>query len=146
MPLPDPKIKNPSPRPRSEPGLPDVIGKKLLETITGEITPEVPPESVERSGPSPTQVRRFKRIALELNKRGMEALALYEPMPKQLRFHQSKATKRMLRGSNRSGKSQCTGAEVAWAATGTHPWTKYPKENGIGYCVGWDHRHVAPGS
>jgi len=48
----------------------------------------------------------------------------------------------MLRGSNRSGKTQGAVAEVAMAFCGCHPFIDYPKENGVGYCIGWDHKHV----
>lgn len=86
--------------------------------------------------------KRFLRVLNELMKRQMESLVIYSPLANQLAFHQSRAIDRLLIGSNRSGKSQASGAEVAWIMMGCHPWRKMPKENCRLYAVGWDWDHV----
>lgn len=119
-----------------------LLPSKLPRLPSPDLHTEEIPRIQPREGLSNAQIRRLREVALELNRRQMEALSLFDPLPKQLRFHKSLARTRMIRGSNRSGKSQCAGAEIAWALSGAHPYIAYPKEGGIAYCVGWDHRHV----
>lgn len=69
---------------------------------------------------------RFRNLLLERANRQIEALRLYEPLPQQDAFHQSRASERIVRGGNRSGKSLCAYVEDARAATGTDPYGKYP--------------------
>lgn len=80
------------------------------------------------------------RLALlrEVSRRRMQALKLYEPTEKQLAFHKSKAAERLALGGNRGTKTMCAAAEVAWAATGTHPYHDYPKESLKIICVAKD--------
>jgi hypothetical protein len=85
---------------------------------------------------------RLLRILKEYASRQAEALKVYKPLPHQLRFHSSTAADRVVRGSNRSGKSQCCGAEVAWWMTGCHPHRRVPKENASFMAVGWDWDHI----
>lgn len=81
---------------------------------------------------------QLRALAMELAKRKIEGLRLYEPLPVQSRFHASKARTRLARGSNRSGKTLCAAVEVARAVTGQDPFDKYPKQNGRAYCVARD--------
>lgn len=143
MPLPPPKVKKRVERPkvRTE----DTLGLVAAETRNlphpDKRLQEIP-RIAETAHIPPMLARRIRNVTAELASRQMEALSLYEPLPMQQRFHESQAKIRMNRGSNRAGKSQASGAEIGWALTGTHPYIDYPKENGIAYCVGWDHRHV----
>lgn len=73
--------------------------------------------------------------------RESESLYLYEPLPEQARFHQSKAQHRLLRGSNRGGKTLPSAIEVARAFSGQDPHGKYPREDGRIYAVGKDLKH-----
>lgn len=89
--------------------------------------------------PDGDEDRREKlRILREISRRTMQALKLYEPLPKQLAFHQCGASERLVLGGNRGAKTMCCAAEVAWAVTGTHPWLNYPKEHGRWICVAKD--------
>lgn len=85
---------------------------------------------------------RLMRLLQEYANRKAEALKVYRPLPTQLRFHSSTAADRVVRGSNRSGKSQCCGAEVAWWMMGCHPHRRVPKENANFMAVGWDWDHI----
>jgi hypothetical protein len=73
----------------------------------------------------------------------MEALRLYRPMPLQDAFHRSDADDRVIRGGNRAGKTLAAFVEIARAVTGSDPYDKYPKTDGIAYLVGKDERHIA---
>lgn len=89
------------------------------------------------------QLFEMRRIAAEIAARNIEGLKLYEPSPEQLRFHMSMAKERVIRGSNMVGKTLAASVEVARAVTGQDPLNRYPKENGICYCVGFDGKHIA---
>jgi hypothetical protein len=86
---------------------------------------------------------QIKRYISEIAKRKVEALRLYEPLPSQHRFHVSKAEQRILRGSNRSGKTLGAAVEFARAVTGQDPHGKYPAKNGRAYIVGKDGKEVS---
>ena len=61
---------------------------------------------------------RIQKLLDEKKNREQAALKLFRPMPHQESFFRSTATKRIIRGGNRSGKSSCASAEFASAATG----------------------------
>ncbi len=82
-------------------------------------------------------------MAMAIALRRIEGLRLYEPMRMQQLFHDSKARERLARGSNQSGKTLCAAVEVAKAVTGQDKSGRYPKENGVCYCVGFDGKHIA---
>lgn len=86
---------------------------------------------------------RLKAAARELAARRMEALALYEPLPHQEAFHRSACRQRVIRGSNRSGKTVAAAVELARAVTGRDPYKKYPLKDGRAYVVGLDLLHVS---
>ncbi len=67
---------------------------------------------------------------IELASRQIEALNLYEPLPFQEQFHACDAKERIVRGSNRAGKTLVTCVEVARALTGQDPYHKYPEKDG----------------
>jgi hypothetical protein len=83
---------------------------------------------------------RLNRIAAELARRKIEALNLYEPLPEQLLFHKSKAQERLLRGSNRGGKTLPAAVDLARAVMGQD--RQAPKRDGRAFLVGKDGRHV----
>lgn len=82
------------------------------------------------------------RLVAERARRNMEALSLYEPLPSQGAFHASLSSERLLRGSNRGGKTLPAAVEVARAVTGQDPSRKYPLTGGRCFCVGKDETHV----
>jgi hypothetical protein len=91
---------------------------------------------------SPYTAHELRCYIAECARRKIEGLRLYEPLPVQLAFHQSRKRVRLLRGGNRSGKTLGAAVEVARAVTGTDPIGKYPQEDGRWYCVGKDLGHV----
>lgn len=88
------------------------------------------------------EAQRLRQILLERAKRKIEGLRLYQPMVMQEAFHSSRAPERILRGSNRAGKTLGAAVEIARAVTGQDPHNKYPKENGVCFCVGKDGKHL----
>ena len=82
----------------------------------------------------------LRELIIERRRRRMDALKLYMPLPEQEKFHRSQARIRLLRGSNRGGKTLPAAVEVARAVRGLDP--RYPKENGRAFCVGKDSKHV----
>ncbi len=86
---------------------------------------------------------KLRRYVTEIRTRQTETLRLYRPLPSQEAFHSSLAWERILRGSNRGGKTTPALVEVAWAATGTHPWIPYHKKGLRIFLVGKDQRHIA---
>jgi hypothetical protein len=83
-----------------------------------------------------------RRLLAERARRRLEALRLYEPLPAQEEFHRSPAPERLLRGSNRGGKTLPAAVEVARAVTGQDPHGKFPKEDGRCRVVGKDGKHL----
>lgn len=107
--------------------------------------PEVVLEEVEDSPGftvSDECARQIRGLVIERARRKLEALRLYEALPAQETFHTSKAPERLLRGSNRGGKTLPAAVEVARAVTGQDPHGKYPKGDGRCKCVGKDGKHL----
>lgn len=88
-------------------------------------------------------LNRVQSLAAELAKRKLEALNFYEPLPVQAEFHKSPTVYRLLRGSNRSGKTLCAAVEVARMVTSQDPFKKFPMVNGTLFIVGKDEKHLA---
>jgi hypothetical protein len=86
--------------------------------------------------------QRIRQLAQEMASRRMEALRLYEPTKDQESFHRSNAQIRVVRGSNRAGKTLASHLEVARAVLGVDPHGKYPKRDGRCILVGKDLRHI----
>lgn len=78
-------------------------------------------------------------MANELATRKMQALRLYEPLPIQKEFHDCTAKTRLLRGSNRGGKTLTCAVEFARSVLGIG---RGPKNNGRFYIVGKDEKHL----
>jgi hypothetical protein len=89
------------------------------------------------------QTDQVRRILVEKAKRQIESLRLYEPLPEQHRFHSSRAPERILRGSNRGGKTLPAAVEVARALTGQDTHGKYPLTDGRCFAIGKDGKHVS---
>jgi phage terminase large subunit-like protein len=83
------------------------------------------------------------KLLSEKAKRRIEGLRLYKPMPTQDAFHRCLLPERLLRGSNRSGKTVGGAIEVARAVTGQDPFKKYPPKDGRCYVVGYDGKHIS---
>lgn len=78
----------------------------------------------------------------EKMQRKREATCLYEPLPVQEAFHRSQAPERLLRGSNRGGKTLPAAMELAWVVANRHPYSRFPK-SGRAFCVGKSEEHIA---
>lgn len=89
------------------------------------------------------QAFELRRLVEELASRKSEALKLYRPMPLQQKFHDSMARERILRGGNRSGKTLTAAAEIARVVCGLDDTGRFPKTNGVCYCVGFSGAHLA---
>ena len=128
-----PRKKKPKPPPlepldellNQEPIIPAAVAAPALPTLQG------------------SAVHRLLQVVREIAVRRAEALALYEPLPNQLAFHNSTAHERLLRGSVRGGKTLPAAVEVARAMTGQDPTGKYPPSDGRVYMVAPTHAHVA---
>lgn len=81
-------------------------------------------------------------ILTELADREKEALKIYEELPKATAFHRSRKSNRIVRGSNRAGKTLSAAVEMARAVTGQDPYGKYPKEDGVAFIFGRDGKHI----
>lgn len=114
-------------------------------TLPGPIPapPPPPPEKIlNASGLAAHEAIRLRNLLAEKALRKIDALNLYRPLVAQSYFHGSLARIRLLRGSNRGGKTLPAAVEVARAVTGQDPHGKYPREDGRWYCVGKDLSHV----
>lgn len=83
----------------------------------------------------------FQKAVREKFLREIEATSLYEPLPNQLAFHKSNARERILRGSNRSGKTLAAALELALIVANRHPYLKYPKGGRV-IAVGRSEEHI----
>lgn len=81
-------------------------------------------------------------IGRKLADRKREGLKLYEPLPVQEEFHRSATRIRLLRGSNRGGKTMPAAVEVARCVTNADPHGKFPAEPSVVFVVGKDYDHI----
>lgn len=104
------------------------------------------PDPVDDGGPPPGpsyyDQQRLRKVVAELATRSCEGLKLYEPLPIIEKFHADRRDERLLRGSNRAGKTLGAAVEFARAVTGQDPHGKYPLENGRAFAIGLDGEHV----
>lgn len=84
---------------------------------------------------------KLRKLAVILAQRQLEAQRLYEPMDHVDAFHACTARERILRGSNRSGKTLGAAVEFSRAVTGQDPYRKYPLKDGRAFIVGKDGKH-----
>jgi hypothetical protein len=112
-------------------------------------TPVIPPEiaAADAAAREPramgSTINRVLQLVKELAIRRAEALALYEPLPSQMAFHQCRANERLMRGSVRGGKTLPCAVEVARALTAQDPYGKYPLADGVVYMVAPNEKHLA---
>lgn len=88
------------------------------------------------------EMTRYMQMSAEISRQSCESLNFYEPLQEQEDFHKSKARERLVRGSNRAGKTLCAAIELARAVTGRDPHKKYPATDGIASCLGTDLKHI----
>lgn len=120
------------------------MDEALLDAARRELaarTPAPPPPDPGNAAVGP-DAERMHRVIAELARRKVESLTLYEALPEQDAFHQSRARVRLLRGSNRGGKTLPAAVEVARAVTGCDPYGKFRPANGRLYAVGKNLDHV----
>lgn len=117
----------------------DLADEDLEWEEVSSIQPIVPFEEPEFDELAEAEL--IVRLACELQDRRLEALKLYEPLPKVAEFHRSRANERLVRGSNRSGKTLAAALEVCRAITGQDPYGKYPQRDGRVVAVGLDEEH-----
>ncbi len=79
---------------------------------------------------------RVRKLVVEMARRRVEALNLYEPLPEQEAFHKSTCKQRLIRAGNRGGKTLAAAVEVARAVSGRDPYQKYPVSDGRIIVVG----------
>ena len=88
-----------------------------------------------------TNQREIEELLNEIADRECEALEIFEPMPSQQAFLNSRHRIRVVRGGNRSGKTLVTMVETARILTGRHP-DKKNANGGYFYMVGADEKHI----
>jgi len=101
-----------------------------------------PPAHKVFSGLTTYEQKILRRAAARMARRRFDALTLYEPLPIAEGFHESTAPERIVRGSNRAGKTLSAAAEIARAVRGLDPYNKYPKTDGRAFIVGKDLTHI----
>lgn len=101
------------------------------------------PYDPDIQGPIDSTSVDLRRVLAVLANRKIEGLRLYRPMPFQQEFHSSQVAERIIRGSNRAGKSLAAAVETARFLTGQDPFGRYPVENAIGYIVGKQGREIS---
>lgn len=145
----DPLLATPQKRRRGRapnPSVPPVIPPLgALAPPPAPLPPEDQDEVFSTAGgyvPTPSDILVYRRLLEERLRRSIEALNLYEPLPIQELFHASAAHIRILRGSNRAGKTLSTAIELARAVTGRDPHGKYPERDGRAYIIGKDEKHL----
>jgi hypothetical protein len=104
-------------------------------------TAKVSPDAVFGRRMSDFRRQKLRDYAKEMLKRQIEPTKLYEPMPEQERFHKSNAKTRIVRGSNRAGKTLVASMECALIVSRRHPYLKYPPTGRL-IAVGPDEKHI----
>jgi hypothetical protein len=122
----------------SEPGASLAQDSAALPRSDPGASPELP-----QAEASYQDSQRLKRLLATYAGRQAESLKIYEPLPLVDRFHADARDERILRGSNRAGKTLGASVECARAVTGQDPYGKYPKANGRAFLVGLDEQHLA---
>lgn len=102
----------------------------------------IPDPLDQPEGMRPSEAAEFKRLLQELAARQIEGLKLYEPLPIINQFHACTKDERLLRGSNRAGKTLGAAVEAARAVTGQDPFNKFPKRDGVGFVIGQNQKHL----
>lgn len=122
--------------------------KRGLPEVPPPITPKpimpIIPEVEEPLGQKLTEAesRRLKALVAERAKRKIESLRIYQPLPAQQAFLDDTTRIRLLRGSNRSGKTVSSAFEFARFVTGQDPHERCQKTDGRSFAVGKDLAHI----
>ena len=103
--------------------------------------PDIATDVAARDEVSQVEIAELLEFVAEKARRQIEAINLYEPLPIQKDFHDCMCPIRLIRGSNRSGKTVSAAVEFARAVTGRDPHERYPAKDGRAYCVGKDQKH-----
>jgi len=128
------------PKRRSKRGAPDTFDDRIAAALPG-LLPKVGP--VDPAMVLTSRERRDLILVLaEKARRAKSALRLYHPTPEQDAFHADWTKFRIVRGSNRAGKTLCTAVELARAVENCDPYEKWPKSGRL-VIVGRDLRHCA---
>jgi hypothetical protein len=104
-------------------------------------TPEILAEIRNHAGPH--RRHQINTLVAEVSRRQCESLKIFKPLPHVAGFHSCTAPERILRGSNRSGKTLHGCIELARAVTGQDPYEKYPERDGRAFIVGASGQHIA---
>lgn len=120
--------------------VPPLADPPKIETAAPTLiqVPEAPPEPVDPTRLTTIESEEFRSVLYELAARSCESLRLFEPTPEQERFFASECEERLCIGGNRGGKTTTTMVEIARAVTGSDPYDKYPKKDGIYILVAID--------
>lgn len=118
----------------------DLIGSTEIPVTaskTGEgrkVVPNINLKDLASADMSVEQKDALKKVSdllrVQLDRKS-EALKIWEPLEIQEQFHKSRCRVRLIRGSNRSGKTLVAAVEIARAVTGTDPHNKYPKRGDV---------------
>jgi hypothetical protein len=107
------------------------------------VPPRKAPRHEDSSQLSPAQAKLLRRLLAEAAQRQTEALRIYRPLAAQSPFFESRSRIRLLRGSNRAGKTLTACVEVACQALKRDPFLKYAHhENPRIIVVGRDLDHI----
>ena len=112
------------------------------ERLRRLLNKDVVPGLGELSGATAHEKSEFLKLAREAANRSCEALRLYSPLPFQQAFHECTAKEAIIMKGNRAGGSVAGFAEDARAVTGTDPFDKYAKRDGICVCLGFGEKHI----
>ena len=97
---------------------------------------------------------RLKDVVSEKQRRDTEALRIYRPYGGQIKFHQSGASEKIIRGGKRSGKTVAAVLEFAAVATGQtitgpdgkplerHIRMPVPDDPLLRWVIGWGLSHI----
>lgn len=122
----------PLPKEKTKTGLPPPVKKANIDL--SDLAEK------DRSTIRAKAIQQLAYVTTELVRRQTEALKLYEALPAQQKFHESRVRTRCIRGGNRGGKTLSACVEVARAVTRNDPFGKYP-DVGLWYIVGKDWLH-----
>lgn len=86
-------------------------------------------------------LREMREIVAAYAQQQIEGLKIYQPLPFQNAFHESRVPELVLSKANRVGGSVAGFAEVARAVTNQDEYGKYPNE-GTAVCLGYGEGHI----
>ncbi len=108
--------------------------------VSEQAIPKKPQEPDVFHGLSTFEHNILRRAAARIARKRLDALNLYEALPVAERFHACDSPERLVRGSNRAGKTVTAAVECAKAVRGLDD--KYTKTDGRAFIVGKDLTHI----